>query len=95
VDRDSANYLAPLAPPCPYVNVVHDLADLDALVAALKDGIRQAVELLRQIDPSFSLYVASDTLCLMKGPSHDDRARPLKDNVVESTSSLRISGGDW
>ena len=56
---------------------------------------REAIGLLRQIDPEFSLYVASSTLCLMRGPSHDDRARPLRANVVDSASSLRISGGDW
>jgi hypothetical protein len=54
-----------------------------------------AIELLRQIDPEFSLYVANDTLCLMRGPSHDDNARPLRDNVVATAVNLRISGGDW
>lgn len=58
-------------------------------------AFRQAVELLRSIDPKLSLYVASDVLCLMKGPSHDKYAQPLKDNVIVCTSSLRISGGDW
>jgi hypothetical protein len=56
---------------------------------------REAVELLRKIDRGYSLYVASDTLCLMRGPSHDDHGRPQQGNVVDSTSSLRISGGDW
>lgn len=59
------------------------------------EAFRRAVELLRTIDSDFSLYVGSDVLHLMRGPSHDDRARPLKDNVVDSASSLRISGGDW
>jgi len=58
-------------------------------------AFRQAVELLRSIDPGLSLYVASDTLCLMKGPSHDDRFRPLQGNVIDSDTSLRIGGGDW
>jgi hypothetical protein len=58
-------------------------------------AFRQAVELLRQIDPGLSLYVASSTLCLMKGPSHDADLRPLRDNVIDSAGSLRISGGDW
>jgi hypothetical protein len=58
-------------------------------------AFRQAVELLRQIDPGYSLYVANSTLCLMKGPSHDDRFRALHDNVIDSAGSLRISGGDW
>ena len=58
-------------------------------------AFRQAVELLRQIDPGYELYVASDTLCLMKGPSHDDASRPLRGNIVDSDASLRISGGDW
>lgn len=56
---------------------------------------REAVELLRQIDSGFSLYVASDTLCLMRGPSHDGHGRPQQSNVVGSTGLLRISGGDW
>ena len=58
-------------------------------------AFRQAVELLRSIDADLSLYVASTTLCLMKGPSHDDEMRPLRDNVIDSAGSLRISGGDW
>jgi hypothetical protein len=58
-------------------------------------AFRQAVELLRSIDADLSLYVASDVLCLMKGPSHDDELRPRRDNIVDSTGSLRIGGGDW
>lgn len=58
-------------------------------------AFRQAVELLRSLDPDLSLYVAGSTLCLMEGPSHDDRARPLRDNVVDSSVGLYISGGDW
>jgi hypothetical protein len=58
-------------------------------------AFRQAVELLRQIDPGYSLYVASDVLCLMRGPSHDDKFRPLRDNVIDGVGNLRISGGDW
>jgi hypothetical protein len=58
-------------------------------------AFRQAVELLRQIDPGYELYVASDTLCLLKGPSHDAQGRPQKKNVIDSVSSLRIGGGDW
>jgi hypothetical protein len=58
-------------------------------------AFRQAIELLRQIDPDLSLYVASDTLCLMKGPTHDEHGRAQQRNVIDSSSSLRISGGDW
>ena len=58
-------------------------------------AFRKAVELLQSIDPDLSIYVASDTICLMAGPSHDERAQPLKSNVIESAGSLRISGGDW
>jgi hypothetical protein len=58
-------------------------------------AFRQAIGLLRSIDPDLSLYVASDTLCLMRGPSHDDHGRPQQQNVIDSTGSLRISGGDW
>jgi hypothetical protein len=58
-------------------------------------AFRQAVELLRSIDPGFALYVGSDVLHLMKGPSHDDGGRPLKDNILASAGDLRIGGGDW
>ena len=56
---------------------------------------RAAVTLLRTIDADLSLYVAGDTLCLMKGPSHDDRGQPRRDNIVDSDGGLRIGGGDW
>lgn len=52
-----------------------------------------AVDLLREIDPRLSLYVADDTLCLMSGPPHDADARPLRDNVIASEGALRISRG--
>lgn len=65
---------------------------------SLKSSIRafhQAVELLRKIDPELTLYVANDTLCLMRGPSHDDQGHPRKESILETTTCLRISGGDW
>lgn len=58
-------------------------------------AFRDAVELLRQIDGGLSIYVANDTLHLMKGPSHDDRWRPLQNNIIDSGHGVRISGGDW
>jgi hypothetical protein len=58
---------------------------------------RAACALLREITATthFELYVASDTLCLLRGPSHDRHDRAQQQNVVESDGSLRISGGDW
>lgn len=58
-------------------------------------AFRAAVNLLRLIDPDLSLYVANDTLCLMRGPSHDDQGHPQQGNVIDSVTSLRIGGGDW
>ena len=59
-------------------------------------AFRKAVELLRSIDSDLSLYVGASTMHLMKGPSHDDASgRPLKDNIVDSSTGLYISGGDW
>lgn len=58
-------------------------------------AFRKAVELLRSIDPDLEIYVASTTMCLMKGPSHDKYARPLRDNVIDDAGGVRISGGDW
>jgi len=63
--------------------------------AAAIRTFRAAVELLRSIDPKFSIYVANTTMHLMKGPSHDDRWRPLQDNIVDTGYGVRISGGDW
>ena len=54
-----------------------------------------AVELLRTLDPSLSLYVAGNTLCLMHGPSHDKQGRPLQKNIIAHDGGLRIGGGDW
>ena len=58
-------------------------------------AFRKAIKLLRTIDPDLTLFVASDTLCLMHGPSHDDRGQARKTSVLDVESSLRISGGDW
>lgn len=55
----------------------------------------EAVVLLKQIDPAFSLYVASDTLHLMHGSSHDEHTDPRHDNILASARGLRISGGNW
>jgi len=54
-----------------------------------------AVDLLRDLDPALTLYVASDTLCLMDGSSHDDRGVPRRAHILATASGLRISGGDW
>ena len=62
-------------------------------------AVREAVDLLRQVskvDKKYSFYLASGTLCLMKGPSHDKDGRPLHANVVDSAwSGLHMDGGDW
>jgi hypothetical protein len=58
-------------------------------------AFRKAVKLLRTIDADLTLYVASDTFCLMHGPSHDDHGQPRKMSILDTESSLRISGGDW
>lgn len=52
---------------------------------------------LRKLGPEFSLYVGGSTLCLMRGPSHDDspEANPLRENIVAAGHRLPISGGDW
>lgn len=70
---------------------------VDPGIAAVLRFNRAVSELqaLLRVDSRLSLYVASDTLCLMRGPSHDDHGKPLRENVVTSASGLRISGGDW
>lgn len=54
-----------------------------------------AVSILRQIGNKFTLYVANDTLCLIRGESHDKQGNPLRENIIASAGGLRISGGDW
>ena len=44
---------------------------------------------------SFEFYVAGDTLCLMRGPSHDEHGRAQRHNVIDTAGQIRISGGDW
>lgn len=41
------------------------------------------------------VYLANDTMCLMIGPSHDDKARPMRDNIAMTTIIPGASGGDW
>ena len=67
----------------------------DNTVAEASRRFATATALLRDIDPRLSLYVASDTLHLMAGPSHDQQGRSLRENVLASATGLRISGGDW
>lgn len=54
-----------------------------------------ATKALKRLPPGYSVYVASSTMCLMRGPSHDEDARPLRDNIVVTDGLVRISGGDW
>jgi len=58
---------------------------LDSSVRAFID----AVNALRAIDSAFSLYVANDTLYLIRGPLLDDRELPPQDNVILAAASLR------
>ncbi len=55
---------------------------------------RAAAE-LRKLPHGYDVYVASGTMCLMRGPSHDENGRPLHDNVVTVAPKVRIDGGDW
>ena len=56
---------------------------------------KKAVAILKKIPPEFTLYVASDTLCLMEGDSHGYDGRPRQHAVITFENGLRISGGDW
>jgi hypothetical protein len=70
----------------------------EALVSREEDAIlhfeRAAAE-LRKLPQGYSVYVGGGTMCLMRGPSHDENARPLHDNVVTIAPKVRIDGGDW
>lgn len=56
----------------------------------------RACNLLRNLtERGWQLYLAGNTMCLMRGDSHDDNARPLRENVVESVLIPGAGGGDW
>lgn len=40
-------------------------------------------------------YLDDDTLNLMGGPTHDDRSKPLQENVSISATLNRSGGGGW
>jgi hypothetical protein len=64
--------------------------------AASIKAFRQAMALLKTLDPDLSIYVANSTVHLMKGPTHTrDASRPLHHNSIDADGGVRISGGDW
>lgn len=56
---------------------------------------REACALLGKLPKGYSVYAASGTPCLMKGPSHDEHGRAQRENVVEASPDCTIDGGDW
>ena len=66
--------------------------DVDTLVR-----FRRACRDLQRISRrGFEIYVSgSGNVHLMRGPSHDEHGNPLRENVVETFSVPRMSGGDW
>lgn len=58
-------------------------------------AFRQAMDLLRKLDPEYQVYVGGFVAHLMNGPSHIGNGVPQRQNIVESDYDVRISGGDW
>lgn len=56
---------------------------------------RKAMQILADLDPEFSIYVASSTPHLMSGPSHTGFGVAQPGNVVDTATGVRITGGDW
>ena len=61
------------------------------------DKFRSACAILREISTKtiYEFYVAGDSLCMLRGSSHDRNGHARQENVVDTDGSLRISGGDW
>lgn len=57
---------------------------------------RRACDVLRALTAKgYEIYVAgSGSVHLMSGPSHDDSGRAQRENVIETASGPRMSGGD-
>lgn len=60
---------------------------------------REMDKLMREIceyNPKAELYIEDSwNANLMKGPAHDERGRPLQENVVVCKNIFRASGGGW
>lgn len=55
-----------------------------------------ACNVLRNLtERGFQLYLANDTMCLMRGDSHDRYGRAQRDNAIDSVAIPGASGGDW
>lgn len=64
------------------------------------EALAQVAQDVRQECPEATIYLASDTLCLLSGSSHDDaggyglaKARP--ERVVAQVFIPFSGGGDW
>lgn len=68
--------------------------DIESFVKAA-NRLNAIMERIREYNSQANYYLANDTLNLMKGPSHDDKTDPLRDNVVESVRIKSVGGGDW
>lgn len=56
----------------------------------------RACNALRNLtERGWQLYLCGNTMCLMRGDSHDRDGQPLRDNVVDSVLIPGASGGDW
>jgi hypothetical protein len=57
---------------------------------------KRACKALNELgDAGFHLYLASDTMHLMIGESHDEQANAQQELVRASVYIARAGGGDW
>jgi len=64
-------------------------------MGSLADFSEKAARLAKLLQRLLFSHVASDVLHLLRGTSHDRHGHPQKQNVIDSASAIRLSGGDW
>lgn len=50
---------------------------------------------ITELNPNYNVYLAMDSLHLMRGPSHSKQGEPLQGNSVATVLIPSASGGDW
>lgn len=61
----------------------------------LAQGLDGLIRKIRKYNLEANLYVGSDSLYLMDGPSHDYNDNAHQENVVAEQHIISLGGGDW
>lgn len=68
-----------------------DIAEFERLAQGLDDLVQR----IKKYNPEVNLYVGSDNLYLMDGPTHNDEGHTIQKNVAADKHIRSLGGGDW